>query len=91
MDTTKKSSEQVPFLERPIVRTILPIAGFVIICVLFAVLTPVFCKQRRNSTPETTEMKFLPFYLICQVKCVMYCVHRSYTVFFVDKNCHADL
>ena len=39
MSTTKKSTEQVPFLERPIVRTILPIAGFVIICVLFAILT----------------------------------------------------
>lgn len=39
MDTTKKSSEQVPFLERPIVRTILPIAGFAVICILFAFLT----------------------------------------------------
>ena len=35
----KESAEKIPFLERPIVRTILPIAGFVIICVLFAILT----------------------------------------------------
>ena len=48
MDTTKKSSEQVPFLERPIVRTILPIAGFVIICVLFAVLTDGRLFQPKN-------------------------------------------
>ena len=27
----KESAEKIPFLERPIVRTILPIAGFVII------------------------------------------------------------
>ena len=39
MDTAKKSPDKVPFLERPIVRTILPIAGFVIICVLFEILT----------------------------------------------------
>ena len=39
MDTAKNSSDKVPFLERPIVRTILPIAGFVIICVLFEILT----------------------------------------------------
>ena len=48
MDTTKKSSEQVPFLERPIVRTILPIAGFVIICVLFAFLTDGRLFQPKN-------------------------------------------
>lgn len=35
----KESAEKIPFLERSIVRTILPIAGFVIICVLFAILT----------------------------------------------------
>ena len=35
----KESAEKIPFLERPIVRTILPIAGFVIICILFAILT----------------------------------------------------
>ena len=35
----KESAEEIPFLERSIVRTILPIAGFVIICVLFAALT----------------------------------------------------
>ena len=39
MDTAKKSPDKVPFLERPIVRTILPIAGFVLICVLFEILT----------------------------------------------------
>ena len=38
---TSKSKEagKVPFLERPVVRTILPIAGFAIICILFAILT----------------------------------------------------
>lgn len=35
----KESAEKIPFLKRSIVRTILPIAGFVIICVLFAILT----------------------------------------------------
>ena len=39
MDTAKKSPDKVPFLERPIVRTILPIAGFVLIRVLFEILT----------------------------------------------------
>ena len=48
MSTTKKSTEQVPFLERPIVRTILPIAGFVIICVLFAILTDGRLFQPKN-------------------------------------------
>ena len=48
MSTTKKSTEQVPFLERPIVRTILPIAGFVIICVLFAFLTDGRLFQPKN-------------------------------------------
>ena len=48
MDTTKKSAEQVPFLERPIVRTVLPIAGFVIICVLFAFLTDGRLFQPKN-------------------------------------------
>ena len=48
MDTTKKSTEQVPFLERPIVRTVLPIAGFVIICVLFAFLTDGRLFQPKN-------------------------------------------
>ena len=48
MDTTKKSSEQVPFLERPIVRTILPIAGFAVICILFAFLTDGRLFQPKN-------------------------------------------
>ena len=40
MDTSKKKeTAKVPFLERPVVRTILPIAGFAIICVLFGFLT----------------------------------------------------
>lgn len=40
MDTSKtKEAGKVPFLERPVVRTILPIAGFAIICILFAYLT----------------------------------------------------
>ena len=41
MDTAvKKETEQkLPFLERPVVRTILPIAGFAVICLLFAYLT----------------------------------------------------
>ena len=48
MDTAKNSSDKVPFLERPIVRTILPIAGFVIICVLFAFLTDGRLFQPKN-------------------------------------------
>ena len=41
MDTTvkKEAAAKVPFLDRPIVRTILPIAGFAIICGLFYYLT----------------------------------------------------
>ena len=45
MSTTKKSTEQVPFLERPIVRTILPIAGFVIIA-LFIIYEVAFFIRR---------------------------------------------
>ena len=48
MSTTKKSTEQVPFLERPIVRTILPIAGFAVICILFAFLTDGRLFQPKN-------------------------------------------
>ena len=41
MDTTVKKEvpEKVPFLARPVVRNVLPLAGFVIICTLFYFLT----------------------------------------------------
>ncbi len=35
----KESDAKVPFLERPLVRTILPLAGFAVICLVFAYLT----------------------------------------------------
>ena len=41
MDTTlkKEAHEKVPFLQKPLVRNVLPLVGFVIICTLFYVLT----------------------------------------------------
>ncbi|MCC8136557.1 MAG: ABC transporter permease [Clostridiales bacterium] len=52
MDTTvkKDSAEKIPFLERPMVRTILPIAGFVVICVIFAILTDGKLFRPKNLT-----------------------------------------
>ncbi|MCD7842089.1 MAG: ABC transporter permease [Lachnospiraceae bacterium] len=52
MDTTvkKDSAEKIPFLERPMVRTILPIAGFVVICVIFAILTDGRLFRPKNLT-----------------------------------------
>ncbi|MCR4842361.1 MAG: ABC transporter permease, partial [Eubacterium sp.] len=40
METEKKlDGQKVPFLDRPIVRTVMPFLGFLIICVLFYFLT----------------------------------------------------
>ncbi len=52
MDTTvkKDSAEKIPVLERPMVRTILPIAGFVVICVIFAILTDGRLFRPKNLT-----------------------------------------
>ena len=70
MDTTVKKEEsvKVPFLQRPVVRTILPIAGFLIICSVFNYLTGgsilIFDKPGRLFQPKSLGLLLSQSYML---------------------------